>query len=77
MQCEDCNGEGEVIDKAKRCKTCMGKKIKKETKTLKVEVDKGTPNGEKYTLSGEGDQVPDVDAGDVIVIIKEKPNKIF
>jgi DnaJ family protein A protein 2 len=55
----------------------MGKKIKKETKTLKVEVDKGPPNGERYTLSGEGDQVPDVDAGDVIVIIKEKPNKIF
>lgn len=55
VKCDECDGEGEIIDKSKRCKTCVGKKIKKENKTLKVEIDKGTPNGERYTLSGEGD----------------------
>jgi DnaJ-class molecular chaperone len=39
------------------CKTCTGKKIKKEKKTIMVEVDKGAPNGEKYTKHGEGDEM--------------------
>lgn len=73
--CDECSGQGEMIDKAKRCKTCLGKKIKKETKSLKVEVDKGSPNGEKFTIHGEADEMPDAEAGDVIVQIIEKPNK--
>ena len=55
----------------------MGKKVKKETKTLKVEVDKGAPNGEQYQLHGEGNEIPDAEAGDVVVQIKIKPHKIF
>ena len=51
--------------------------MKKETKDLKVEVDKGAPNGEQYTIHGEGDEVPDVEAGDVIIKINEKPHPIF
>jgi DnaJ-class molecular chaperone len=31
---------------AKRCKVCKGKKVKRDKKTLSVEVDKGSPNGE-------------------------------
>lgn len=46
--CDDCDGKGEIIDPAKRCKVCLGKKIKKESKQLKVEIDKGAPNGEQY-----------------------------
>jgi len=44
---------------------------------LKVEIDKGSPNGEKYVMHGEGHEVPDVEAGDVIVQIKEKKHKTF
>lgn len=65
--CDECNGQGEQVDPAKRCKTCVGKKIMKEKKTLKVEVDKGAPHGEQYTIHGEGDEVPEAEAGDVIV----------
>jgi DnaJ family protein A protein 2 len=59
------------------CKPCNGKKIKNETKKLPVEIDKGAPNGEKYTIHGEGDEVPDAEAGDVIVILEEKKHKLF
>jgi DnaJ family protein A protein 2 len=38
---------------------------------------KDAPNGEKYTKHGEGDEVPDAEAGDVIIIIQEKKHKIF
>ncbi len=59
------------------CKTCNGKKIKKESKKLTVEIDKGAPNGEKYIKHGEGDEVPDAEAGDVVVVVKEKKHKTF
>jgi DnaJ family protein A protein 2 len=65
------------MDPTKICKTCNGKKIKKENKKLSVEIDKGAPNGEKYNIHGEGDEVPDVEPGDVIVQIREKKHKIF
>lgn len=75
--CDDCSGQGQTIDPAKMCKNCNGKKIKKETKKMPVELDKGAPNGERYTLHGEGDEIPDAEAGDVIIVVKEKEHKIF
>ena len=56
---------------------CKGKKVKRDKKKLTVEIDKGTPNGEYYTISGEGDCVPDVDPGDVMVAVKVRTNKIY
>ena len=75
--CDECGGKGESIDPSKMCKTCNGKKIKKETKKLTVEVDKGAPNGEKYIKHGEGDEIPDAEPGDLVIIVKEKKHKIF
>lgn len=75
--CEDCSGQGEMIDMAKRCKTCKGKKVKRDRKKLSLDIDKGSPNGEQFTIHGEGDCVPDVEPGDVVVVIKVRPNKIF
>ena len=75
--CDECDGRGQSIDPTKLCKTCNGKKVKKENKTIKVEIDKGAPNGEKYIMHGEGDEIPDAEAGDVVVIVKEKKHKIF
>jgi len=75
--CDECDGKGETIDKAKMCKPCNGKKVQKEKKKLKVEIDKGAPNGERYTIHGEADEIPDAEAGDVVVQIKEKPHKTF
>lgn len=61
----------------KRCKKCKGKKVMRDKKTLTVEVDKGAPDKEQYTISGEGDCVPDVEPGDVIAVVKVRPNKLF
>jgi DnaJ family protein A protein 2 len=66
-----------MINMEKRCKTCKGKKICRDRKKLTVEIDKGCPQGEQYTISGEGDCVPDIEPGDVIAIIKIRPNKIY
>lgn len=61
----------------KRCKTCKGKKVKRDRKKLSVDIDKGSPNGEQFTVHGEGDCVPGVEPGDVIAVIKIRPNKMF
>lgn len=75
--CDDCHGQGEMIDPEKRCKDCKGKKVKKDRKKLKVEMDKGTPQGEQFIIHGEGDCVPEVEPGDVVVVMKIRPNKTF
>jgi DnaJ homolog subfamily A member 2 len=75
--CDDCDGAGEIINLEKRCKTCKGKKIKRDKKKIEQEIDKGCPHKEQYTISGEGDCVPDVEPGDVIVVVKVRDNKIY
>jgi len=52
QQCEDCNGEGEMIDASKRCKLCKGKKVAKENKKLTVQLEKGMIHGEKIVVHG-------------------------
>jgi len=40
-------------------------------------VPRGAREGEKIVLSGEADQVPDQEPGDIIFTVKEKPHEIF
>jgi DnaJ-class molecular chaperone len=35
-----------MINMEKRCKTCKGKKVKRDRKKISVEMSKGCPNGE-------------------------------
>ena len=46
VPCDECNQEGEIIDKKKQCKTCKGKKVIREKKKLTATIDKGAPHGE-------------------------------
>lgn len=75
--CEECRGQGEVIDEKNKCKTCNGKKVVKEKKVLEAEIDKGTPNGYQYTFHGEADEFPGTEPGDVVIVAQEQPHKRF
>jgi DnaJ family protein A protein 2 len=77
VQCNDCNGEGQVIKEADKCKECKGQKVKQEKKVLEIHVDKGATDGKRYVFAGESDQVPDVEAGDVIVELQLEKHKRF
>jgi len=72
--CSDCGGKGEVIDKKDRCGVCNGKKTMDEEKVIEVHVDKGMNEGQRITFSGEGDQAPGITPGDIVVILKLKPD---
>ncbi len=73
--CEDCRGKGRVIKD--KCKKCNGKCVIEEVKIIDVEVDKGTPEGHRFVFAGEADEYPGVEAGDVIIEVHIRKDKIF
>nr|AKH40961.1 type I heat shock protein 40 [Artemia franciscana] len=75
--CHDCSGQGEVIDAKDKCKNCEGKKIIREKKILEVHVDPGMVDGQKITFSGEGDQEPGLEPGDIIIVLDEKEHAMY
>ncbi|XP_014670879.1 PREDICTED: dnaJ homolog subfamily A member 2-like isoform X2 [Priapulus caudatus] len=75
--CPDCHGEGEYINERDRCKDCLGKKVKNETKVLEVHVDKGMRDGQKIYFYGEGDQQPGIEPGDIIIVLQQKDHEVF
>ncbi|CAH1104467.1 unnamed protein product [Psylliodes chrysocephalus] len=76
-RCPDCQGEGEIIKEKDKCATCKGKKVCNETKILEVHVDKGMKENQKVLFRGEGDQQPDVEPGDVVILLQQKPHEKF
>jgi len=75
--CPDCQGKGEQIKEDDKCKNCKGKKVTKEKKILQVYVDPGMVHGQKIVFSGEADEAPGMEAGDIIFVISEKKHDVF
>jgi len=75
--CHDCQGEGTTFDKANKCKTCKGQKVKIEDKVLEVPIEQGAPSDHHVIFSGEGDEIPDAMAGDLVVKFNVVQHKRF
>jgi DnaJ family protein A protein 1 len=75
--CPKCNGEGQTMNHKYTCKACTGNKTTKERKILEIHVEKGMEEGHKITFRGEGDQEPDVEPGDVVIVLIEKKHDVF
>ncbi|OQV24481.1 DnaJ-like protein subfamily A member 1 [Hypsibius exemplaris] len=75
--CSDCEGQGEQIKAEDRCPECAGKKVTRDRKILEVHIDKGMKDGQKIMFTGEGDQEPGLEAGDVIIVLDEQPHETF
>lgn len=75
--CRACHGQGEIINAKDRCKTCSGKKTVRDRKILEVHVEKGMKDGQKIVFSGEGDQEPDLEPGDIIIVLDVKEHPTF
>ena len=75
--CPECRGEGYVIKNEDKCTACNGQKVTQESKTLKILLDKGAPDGKRYTFEGESDEMPGYDPGDVIIEIRIKKHDKF
>jgi len=44
---------------------------------LQVYVDKGMKHGQKIVFAGEADEAPEVEAGDIIIVLVEKKHELF
>lgn len=75
--CRLCRGMGEIIDEKDKCKNCNGRKTVRDRKILEVNVEKGMRDGQKIVFSGEGDQDPDLQPGDIVIVLDEKEHPIF
>lgn len=75
--CSDCQGQGERFSSKDRCKNCNGHKVERKRKILEVHIDKGMRDGQKITFSGEGDQEPGLEPGDVVIVLDQKEHAIF
>jgi len=75
--CDACGGKGETIKEEDKCKTCKGKKVSKEKKILQVYIDKGMKNGQKITFTGESDEAPGAEPGDIVIVLTEKKHEVF
>ncbi|XP_053128903.1 dnaJ homolog subfamily A member 4 isoform X1 [Hemicordylus capensis] len=75
--CPDCKGQGERINPKDRCSTCSGNKVVREKKIIEIHIDKGMKDGQKIVFHGEGDQEPDLEPGDVIIVLDQKDHPVF
>lgn len=49
----------------------------RERKILEVHIDKGMVHGQKILFTGEGDQEPGLQAGDIVIQLHEQAHPIF
>ncbi|NWF89490.1 MAG: molecular chaperone DnaJ [Ignavibacteriaceae bacterium] len=74
--CNNCGGEGSVVDKP--CRKCMGDGRVQEEVTVKITVPAGVHEGSYMTMRGEGNSGKrNGPAGDIIVIFQEIPHDYF
>ncbi|CAB3220756.1 unnamed protein product [Arctia plantaginis] len=76
-RCPTCHGQGETINEKDKCPKCKGKKVVNETKILEVHIDKGMRHQQNIHFKGEGDQQPDTQPGDVIIVLQQKLHDVF
>jgi molecular chaperone DnaJ len=73
VQCDRCNGRGEVPGKP--CKTCGGNGLEKKRVKLEVKIPPGIGNGDHLALRGQGDDGQrGGPPGDFYVTIRIKPH---
>lgn len=78
-RCEQCEGEGTVVDKDDLCPNCQGKRLVEDKKLIEVNVDRGAYDNQRVVFEGEANDSPSADSvpGDIIIVIKQKPHDVF
>ena len=77
QECPYCKGVGKIIKKL--CSTCNGSGYQEKQKTIDITIPRGAKDGDvmKITSSGNASNKSDGQNGDLLVLIKETPHKLF
>ncbi len=73
--CPDCGGTGKKYEK--KCHECHGEGVTTGSEKIKVTIPAGISDGQSLRLSGKGEAIAKGSAGDLFIVIKVKPSKIF
>lgn len=74
--CPRCRGEGAIIQEP--CQSCAGRGIVRNTRDIKVNIERGVDTGFKYQLRGEGEAGANgAPPGDLFVVINVEPHERF
>lgn len=77
VACGNCQGSGQIIPEKQRCKKCKGNKVVESKNVLELYIPRGARQGDRITLAGEADQLPDQEPGDIIFTLTETPHDAF
>jgi len=75
--CGRCAGKGVIIPPGSDCKKCNRKGTIKQKNTFSVEVEAGSDDGREFRFRGQADEAPGHDAGDVVILVRQKAHKVF
>lgn len=75
--CASCKGKGSVYAQKDKCKKCKGERVTEARKVLEIYIPRGSKEGDKITLEGEADQVPDQEPGDIIFGLVQTEHETF
>jgi chaperone protein DnaJ len=71
--CRRCQGDGRIAPSTDdKCRDCKGKKVIPDSTIITVPIAPGSKNGDCIPFPGEADEAPGWEAGDLLVIIKQK-----
>lgn len=74
-RCDNCNGEGQIPEK--ECPHCDGKGVFENREKVKIKIPKGIDNGQTLRIPGGGNATKNGDDGDLYLLVRVKPHKIF
>ncbi|KAI9765753.1 MAG: hypothetical protein M1840_007187 [Geoglossum simile] len=80
--CNPCKGTGKLFKDKDRCRKCRGDRVTEEKNFLEIYIPRGSNltwerQGDRIILSGEADQVPDQEPGDLIFVVSEVEHETF
>jgi DnaJ family protein A protein 2 len=90
--CSSCDGRGVKMELRQigpgmmqqlqsKCALCQGQgyiaKTKSERNVLEVFVEKGMVHGNKITFREQGDEIPNMESGDINFVVQEKEHDVF
>lgn len=77
VACAACTGTGQTFRDKDRCRKCKGICVTEEKKVLEIYIPRGSKEGDKIVLEGEADEAPDVETGDIVMVLEEKEHEVF
>ena len=75
--CPKCHGACHTIADEDKCEKCDGETIVQEEKKFVCHIERGMEDGSHIVFTGESDEVPGADQGDVVIVVREESHPVF